>query len=317
MSENKTVEGIKAFNRDYTDLIGLMNQYVLDSEYSLYELRILYEIHSKEKCTSKDIKNKIDIDGGYLSRVLKELEKSGLIKREIFDEDKRYSYVALTKEGKERYVQEENVCNQQIETMIQHLSDKEKSEMLQSMNKIIDHLNPNISKEGNDNSKLLDLITIRETLKPGDIGYLIYLHGIVYNEESGYDIGFEGYVCNTFYEFSKTYSSDKDRIFLACHNNEIIGSIAIVGHTTKEAQLRWYLIEPKYRGIGLGKMLYEKALDYAKEKGYKKLWLVTTKNQEKAVNIYEASGFKEVSQTIVDMRGKSFVEVRYELDLEN
>lgn len=315
MSDDQIVEGIRAFNREYTNIIGLMNQYILDSEFSLHELRILYEIHSKEKCTSKDIKLRLNIDGGYLSRVLKELEKMGLIKREIFDEDKRYYYFNLTDEGLLRYVQEENICNRQIETMISHLSEKEKSEMLQSMDKIMDNLNPSKSKDVEDKSELLDLITIRETLNPGDLGYLTYLHGKIYSEESGYDIGFEGYVCNTFYEFSKKYSTDKDRIFLACDNNVIIGCIAIVGHTTKEAQLRWYLIDPKYRGIGLGKKLYEKALNYAMEKGYKKLWLVTTKNQKKAVNIYEASGFKEVSQTIVDMRGKAFVEVRYELDL--
>ena len=114
---------------------------------------------------------------------------------------------------------------------------------------------------------------IRHHIKPGNIGYLTYLHGILYAEECGYDQTFEAYVAGGLAEFVKKFSPDKDRIWLAKTNSRIIGSIAIVGQSEVDAQLRWFLVHPDYRRLGIGRELLEEALQFCRERKYKAIFL--------------------------------------------
>ena len=166
------------------------------------------------------------------------------------------------------------------------------------------------TKEKRDSLKT---VTIREELVPGDLGYLAYLHAKIYYAECGYDLEFEGYVCKTFYEFTKRYSEERDRFFIAEQDGSIIGNIAILGHSEEEAQLRWFLIQPESRGIGLGHKLFEKAMEFCRKKGYKKVWLLTTDDQEKATAMYAREGFQLISEEHIHMWGRELIERRYEL----
>jgi len=158
-------------------------------------------------------------------------------------------------------------------------------------------------------------ITIRESLNAGDLGYLTYLHAKIYKNECHYDLEFEGYVCKTFYDFTKRYSADRDRFFIAEQDGVIVGSIAILGHSDNEAQLRWFLVEPKLRGLGLGQTLFKKSMAYCKMRGYGKVWLLTTSDQEKAISIYEKEGFKLIREEAQTMWGRVLLEREYELNL--
>lgn len=157
-------------------------------------------------------------------------------------------------------------------------------------------------------------ITIRESLNAGDLGYLTYLHAKIYKNECQYDLEFEGYVCKTFYDFTQRYSPERDRIFLAEQDGIIVGSIAILGHSDTEAQLRWFLIEPRLRGIGLGQMLFKRAMAFCEVKGYRKIWLLTTSDQEKATAIYEKEGFKLIREDPQTIWGRVLLERMYELN---
>jgi N-acetylglutamate synthase-like GNAT family acetyltransferase len=161
-----------------------------------------------------------------------------------------------------------------------------------------------------------DGLTIREHLVPGDLGYLAYLHAKMYHAECGYDLEFEGYVCKTFYEFTQRYSPEGDRFFIAEKDGMIIGNIAILGHSEKEAQLRWFLILPEYRGVGLGREIFERAIEYCRLKGYKKVWLLTTDDQEKATAMYVRQGFKRISEEPISMWGRQLVERKFELPID-
>lgn len=157
---------------------------------------------------------------------------------------------------------------------------------------------------------------IRHDLKPGDVGYLIYLHGWIYAKECDYNHEFEAYVCKTFYQFFETYSQDKDRLWFAEVNGEMIGAIAIIGHPEKRAQLRWFILHPSYRGIGLGKSLLNEAIKYSKEKGYQEVFLETTSDQQIAIKMYEKAGFTKVSEYESNIWGKSLMEQTFELKFQ-
>jgi ribosomal protein S18 acetylase RimI-like enzyme len=158
-------------------------------------------------------------------------------------------------------------------------------------------------------------ITIRHNLAPGDVGYLIHMHGWIYEKECGYNHQFEGYVCKTFYDFLENYSIEKDRIWFAEANGEIVGSIAIVGHSTVKAQLRWFIIHPDFRGIGLGTKLISEALKYCREKRYNHVFLETTSDQTTAINMYMKEGFRKSVEHKTKIWGKELNEQTYELYL--
>lgn len=301
------VREIRAFNREYTQLIGLMNRHILNSQYTLHELRVLYEIQAHSECTSKELRQFLEMDGGYLSRILKKLEKEDLIERKASPEDLRVFLLRLTEKGSSELGIQSHASDQQMHVLIDHLGDDEKHEMIYCMKRIVSHM-----KDEASSMDVLKNIQIRETLKTGDLGYITYLHAKVYQEECAYNLAFEGYVCKTFAEFAERYNSEGDRFFIAELHGQIIGCVAILEHSKSEAQLRWFLVLPEYRGIGLGKMLYERAVAYCEAQNYLNVWLLTTSDQEKAVSMYNKTGFCKVEESPVEMWGRKMIEEKYE-----
>ena len=156
---------------------------------------------------------------------------------------------------------------------------------------------------------------IRHHIQPGDIGYLTYLHGILYAKEYSYDQTFEAYVASGLAEFIQSFSPSEDRIWLAEVNRRIIGSIAIVGHSKTDAQLRWFLAHPDNRELGIGKELLKKALQFCKDRKYKTIFLWTTSELLEAGHLYERFGFSKTEEKTHRIWGKKVTEERYELCL--
>ena len=152
---------------------------------------------------------------------------------------------------------------------------------------------------------------IRHRIKPGDIGYLTYLHGIIYAKEYGYDETFEAYVASGLAEFVQSFNPDKDRIWLAETNGRIIGSIAIAGYSRAKAQLRWFLAHPDHRKLGLGKELMNEALQFCKEHKYKTIFLWTTSELAVAAHLYTRFDFKKTEEKTHDIWGKRVTEEKY------
>ncbi|MBR0599389.1 bifunctional helix-turn-helix transcriptional regulator/GNAT family N-acetyltransferase [Sinanaerobacter chloroacetimidivorans] len=301
------IRAIRKFNRFYTNILGLLDQHMLDSEFSLSEVRVLYEIGHMENCTAKKLIEELRIDSGYLSRMLKRFEKQNLTYRRQSGEDGRLYYLYLTGEGKETLSKLDEGSDKQIYQMIDRLPEQNQRKLVEGMEAVKSALtdNPSDSDE--------DPIHIRYHLRPGDIGYLIYLHGWIYAEECGYNHVFEGYVCKTFYEFLENYNPEKDRIWIAEANNRIIGAIAIVGHSEMRAQLRWFILHPEYRGINLGGKLLQEALNYSKDKGYREIFLETTEDQKTAIHMYRKAGFRKIGEHENRTWGVHHVEQTYEL----
>jgi peptidyl-dipeptidase Dcp len=161
----------------------------------------------------------------------------------------------------------------------------------------------------------LNDISIRTILFPGDMGYVIYLHGYLYKKEYNYGIEFETYVAMGLYEFYQQYDPQKDRVWICEHANKIIGFLLLM-HRGKAAQLRYFILEPEYRGIGLGHKLMGLYIDYLKECKYKSSYLWTTAELTASAHLYKKYGFKLTEEKPSTAFGKPVIEQRYDLVLE-
>ncbi|WP_313344705.1 helix-turn-helix domain-containing GNAT family N-acetyltransferase [Sedimentibacter sp.] len=298
---------IRSFNRFYTNVLGLLDQHILESTFSLSEVRVLHEIEKIEKCTSKKLSEILCMDAGYLSRILKKFEKYGMIEKRRTPEDARAYFLYVTQIGKEK-MNELNACSdEQIFNLIHPLTEEEQSRLVRNMTSI-----ENILTEGK-RIKFED-ITIRHDVRAGDAGYITYLHGLIYKQEYNYSIAFEGYVAQSFCEFLLNYNPNCDRLWLAEYYGEVIGCIGVVGHGDR-AQLRWFLLHPNYRGIGLGKRLLNCALSYCREKGFKFVFLDTTNDLETAIAMYTKAGFIKVAEKKNNSWREDLTELEFEMQL--
>lgn len=161
--------------------------------------------------------------------------------------------------------------------------------------------------------KTLNDIQIRTELKPGDIGFITYLHGILYNNEFLHGIAFESIVAGGLHEFYSTYNPGNERIWIAEHEGKIVGCL-LLKNRDKSAQLRYYLILPEYRGIGLGNKLMQLFMEFTKECGYKHVYLWTTNELGKAAHIYKKFGFQLTEEKATSDFGKELTEQRYDLE---
>lgn len=157
-------------------------------------------------------------------------------------------------------------------------------------------------------------IVVRDYLKPGDIGSLIYLHGVLYAKEHGWDHTFESYVAGPLAEFAKS-QTPRERIWIVEESENVSGSIAIVEVSKEEAQLRWLLLHPKLRGQAIGRMLMEEAVSFCGAQGYTIVFLWTVSALTSAAKLYEEFGFHISEETIRNIWGTTVTEQRYELNL--
>ncbi len=304
----KTVGLIREFNRYYTNVLGLLDQYILKSDFSLSEVRVLKEIEKTENCTPKLLAETLCMDSGYLSRILKNFEDCGFLSRTPSPDDGRSHFLFLTEKGKKEMVELNARADEQIYDLIRHLPEADQIGLAQKMKSIENLLT------GHRNIKFEDFV-IRHTIKQGDVGYLTYMHGWIYAQEYNYGAAFEGYVAKSFYEFLTNYDPERDRLWIAEHNGEIVGSIGIVGRGDR-AQLRWFLLRPGYRGVGLGKYLLNDSIEYCRRKGFRTIYLGTTGDLETAISMYTRAGFVKVAEKENNTWANNIVELEFELDLE-
>jgi len=307
---NDHIDKIRSFNRFYTSHLGVLNNHFLESPYSLSEIRILYEINDHDNITAQELCQLLKLDKGYLSRILHLFGKKNMITKTPSREDRRAYHISLTAAGEKLLHELQSRSKEQIERFVSQLNHEEQAMLVDSMLTIQDLLSLSYT-----NQLLAQKVIYREGLKAGDLGYLVYLHGTLYAEESGYSQGFEGYVMKTCYDFLENYSPEKDRIWFAEYNKRIIGCIAVLHRPENEAQLRWFLVHPVFRGTGIGKKLLQKAITHCRKMGYKSIYLFTTDMQKKAISMYKKIGFQPTSSVAVEQWGNTFREERYDLSI--
>ncbi len=158
-------------------------------------------------------------------------------------------------------------------------------------------------------------ISVRTEIKPGDLGAIMHLHGVLYAEEYGLDWTFELYIAKGYTEAIEAFTSGKARLWVAEDAGEVVGSIAIVEHSPEAAQLRWFILHPSARGQGLGHRLLKEAIELSRASGYQRVFLWTLSNLDAAIHLYRAFGFQETEEATHQLWGKTLTEERYELSL--
>jgi DNA-binding MarR family transcriptional regulator/GNAT superfamily N-acetyltransferase len=276
------VAAVRAFNRFYTRQIGLLAESHLDSDFSLTEVRVLYELAHRDRPTASEVARDLALDPGYLSRILLKFQKRRLLTRERSTTDGRQSHLALTRLGRDVFTPLDRGASRQIATLLRPLDPGRRRRLVESMRTVQQILGAAPEPSS---------YTLRPH-RPGDIGWVVHRHGAVYFEEYGWDERFEALVAEIAAKFIREFDRARERCWIAEMNGETVGSVFLVRQTDEIAKLRLLLVEPAARGLGLGKRLVQECIDFARAAGYRQITLWTQAELLAARRIYEKAGFR-------------------------
>jgi DNA-binding MarR family transcriptional regulator/GNAT superfamily N-acetyltransferase len=300
------VETVRAFNRFYTRQIGLLDEGLLRSEFSLTEVRVLYELAHRDGSTAAELGRDLHLDAGYLSRILKKLGNRRFIARTRSRDDARRSVLALTRAGREAFEPLNRASYDQIAGMIGQLPAGDQEKLVKAMRRVQELLGGKPKPE------------VSYVLRPhrsGDIGWITHRQGILYAQEYGWDETFEALVAEIAAAFVKNFDPRRERCWIAEREGEIVGRVFLMRQSDEIGKLRLLYVEPAARGLGIGRRLVKECIRFAGTKGYKTLTLWTNDVLVSARRIYEAAGFRLVAEERHTSFGKHLVGQSWELDL--
>ena len=301
------VAAIRRFNRFYTKQIGALRDGLHDSEFSLTEARVLYEIaHGVGASTATDIGRTLGLDPGYLSRLLRSFEQRRLVQRRPSPDDARRSNLALTPKGRGAFARLDARARAEIAELLQGHSAEHQRTLVRAMHSI-----ERVLAGSEPESRTLLLRDPR----PGDMGWVIERHGELYAEEYGWSANFEALVAQIVAQFMRDHDRERERCWIACLDDERVGSVFLVHHSELVARLRLLLVEPSARGMGVGRTLVDTCLQFARDAGYQKVTLWTNAVLEAARAIYVARGFRLVREEAHTHFGSEQLGQDWELDL--
>jgi DNA-binding MarR family transcriptional regulator/GNAT superfamily N-acetyltransferase len=283
-SSNSKISAIRRFNRLYTRRIGALQPQYLGGPYSLPQARVLYELGQRAECTASELGADLDLDLGYLSRLVQDLKRRGLVQGEAAKEDARRVRLRLTARGRKAYQQLDARSRDEVGAMLSKLAAPEQVRLVGALQAV----------EGVLEKKKDSKPTLRAH-RPGDMGWVVGAHGRLYAQEYGWDERFEALVAEIAAAFIRHFDNSRERCWIAEMGGEPVGSALVVKKSRTVAKLRLLIVEPKARGIGLGRRLVDECIAFARAKGYRKLVLWTQSNLAAARHIYKSSGFKLVS----------------------
>lgn len=280
LTESRVTE-VRAFNRFYTKVIGVLQAGMLDSPYSLTEVRVLFELAHAAQLESGDLRRMLDLDAGYLSRILARFETDGMIARERSAADARKQLASLTPAGAAVFAQLDVRSAGEIGALLDGLSEEEQQRLTASMATIRALLDPAAERS----------YVIRPP-RTGDLGWVAYRHGVLYAQEYGWGMEFEQLVSRICSDFD----ASRDAGWIAEVSGERAGCVFCVRKDAETAQLRMLLVEPSARGLGIGGRLVEECLRHARAEGYKRIRLWTRDCLVSARRLYESAGFELESE---------------------
>jgi DNA-binding MarR family transcriptional regulator/GNAT superfamily N-acetyltransferase len=300
------IAAVRAFSRFYTRKLGVLDQHLLKSPFSLSEARVLYELAHRDDLSAKEIGAELGLDPGYLSRITQNFEESGLITRKPLASDRRQHRLALTAKGRQTFARLDRSSHDEVATLLRRLGNAERATLVNAMTVIERTLEP---ETGARPAFLL------RSHRPGDIGWVVSRHGAIYAQEYGWDISFEALVAEIAAQFIKSYESSCEHCWIAEVDGEPMGSIFLVKGSDEVAKLRLLLVEKKARGLGIGRALTEQCIRFARETGYKSITLWTQSILVAARGIYQRAGFRRVSEEKHHSFGVDLVGETWELKL--
>lgn len=303
--KDKRIETVRRFNRFYTRRIGVLEQHLLESPFTLTEARVLFELAHRGGALAKDIGTELGLDPGYLSRIVQAFTEQGLITRKPVPSDRRQFELALTAKGKQAFGRLERASQQEVGKMIEALPGDGGMRLVEAMTAIERLL---------DGTAERPEVTLR-THRPGDMGWIVQLHGALYAREYGWDISFEALCAEIVAQFLKDFDPARERCWIAEIDGRQVGSVFLVKHSDEVAKIRLLLIDPAGRGLGIGKRLVDECIAFARSCGYRKITLWTQSMLLAARGIYQSAGFRHVATEPHHSFGHDLIGETWELDL--
>ncbi len=300
------VDAVRRYNRLYTKKIGVLDEGFLKSPFSLTETRVLYELAQRGETTATLVGEELGLNPGYLSRILRRFQEKRLLEKKRSERDGRQGLLTMTTRGKAAFARLEEESKRQVAAMLDPLSDAERRALVGAMEGIQRLLG---SSADSGAPYLL------RPPEPGDLGWVVQRHGALYAREYGYDETFEALVAEIVAKFVQGFDPRKERAWIAERHGENVGSVFLVRDTEETAKLRLLLVEPKARGLGIGKRLVDECLRFARTRGYKKIKLWTQDELQAARGIYEDAGFRVVEREPHRSFGKDLVAEIWEREL--
>src|SRR5215212_2812314 len=301
-----SIEVVRRFNRVFTRRIGVLREGLLHSRYSLTEARILFELAHREDRSASDLSRKLGLDPGYLSRTLVRLEGQGLIARARSENDGRRRILSLTSAGKDAFAMLDTRSREEVAEMLGGLSERDQRRLVDAMGIIEGILQRDF--------KFSEPFVLRAH-EPGDMGWVVNRHGVLYAREYGWDESFEALIARIVAAFIDGYDPAKERCWIAEMGGERVGCVFVVKESEAVAKLRLLLVEPEARGLGLGARLVEECIGFARGRGYEKLTLWTNSVLDAARHIYEEHDFVLVDEEEHHSFGHDLVGQNWELAL--
>jgi DNA-binding MarR family transcriptional regulator/GNAT superfamily N-acetyltransferase len=303
---DQEIAAVRAFNRFYTRQLGVLGQKLLESPFSLSEARVLYELAHRDGAAAKEIGTELDLDPGYLSRIVQKFDEDGLVSRKPLASDRRQYQLGLTAKGRAAFAKLERSSQDHVGLMLGALASEDCKRLLGAMQTIERLLGAGRA--------LLPPAILRDP-RPGDMGFVVQSHGARYASEYGFDSSFEALVAEIAAKFISSFDASRERCWIAEIDGAPVGSVFLVRHDDDIAKLRLLLVEPAGRGHGLGRRLVGECIAFARACGYRKITLWTQSILTAARKIYQDAGFVPVATEPHRSFGQSLIGETWEMKL--
>ncbi|MBR0986330.1 bifunctional helix-turn-helix transcriptional regulator/GNAT family N-acetyltransferase [Bradyrhizobium liaoningense] len=300
------IAAVRAFNRFYTRKLGVLDQHLGKSPFSLSEARVLYELAHRDELAAKEIGIELGLDPGYLSRIVQSFDEKGLITRRPLPADRRQYQLSLTAKGRQTYAKLNLSSQNEVAAMLAQLSASDATRLTQAMATIEAVL---------EQRRTQPAAFMLRSHRVGDMGWVISRQAAAYAADYNWDISYEALVAEICAQFIKNYDAAREHCWIAEVGGEPVGSIFLVKATDETAKLRLLQVEKKARGLGIGRALVEQCLQGARERGYGRMTLWTQSILVAARGIYQSAGFKLVKEEKHHSFGADLVGETWERDL--
>jgi DNA-binding MarR family transcriptional regulator/GNAT superfamily N-acetyltransferase len=305
---DRRIQEVRQFNRAYTRLIGLLHEGLLDTPFSLTQARVLFELAHRDLPAASDLSKELQLDAGYLSRILRGFERSGLVAKAESKVDGRQNLLSLTAQGRRVFAELDARSRKEVEILLSRLDPVEQIRLIALMHSI---------------EKLLGIGAepkvpyLLRSHQPGDMGWIVHRHGALYSQEYGWNEDFEALVAEIVAKFIRNYDANREHCWIAERDGEIVGSVFLVEQSKFTARLRLLFVEPKARGLGIGSRLVGECIRFAQRTGYRSITLWTNNVLHAARHIYKKAGFDLVREEPHYSFGHNLVAETWKLNLKN
>mgnify|MGYP003707168219 CR=1 FL=1 len=304
------VLAVRAFNRFYTRKLGVLDQQLLKSPFSLSEARVLYELAHPDpdggELSAKEIGLQLGLDPGYLSRIVQNFDEAGLIARKPLPTDRRQYQLSLTAKGRQAFAKLERTTQEDVAAMLRPLSGEDRRRLTGAMETVERLLGAPRTQA--------PTAVLRDP-RPGDMGWVVQSHGALYASEYGFDSGFEALVAEIVAKFITSFDPSRERCWIADIEGRPVGSVFLVKASDDVAKLRLLLLDPAARGQGLGQRLVAECIAFARACGYRRMTLWTQSILTAARKIYRDAGFRLVATEPHRSFGQNLIGETWEREL--